>query len=535
MRSTRICLTAAMLAAILLLAANPAAAVNASVTSQATFTNPTGPGASTALRCGPGGPTCPFSPPSQIRWGDTSFSTRSGLGFTGVTNRMVTGSEQIAVGTLTHFNNATAAGTSIEGVMLNVSVTLATGGGSLVISVPVELEIDETSNQTPCTYPSATPCADAINIVSLGENLSSSEVIGDTGFTLTIDGFLRNGEIVTQFVSDENRTNSVQLFATIAQNARPVADAGADQTVEQNGALTPVTLDGTASTDADGDALTYSWSGPGLEAEVDGATPTVELPPGTHEITLTVSDGELTAADTVQVVVQDTTAPTITGARTPAANAHGWNNTDVTVTFECEDAGSGIASCSGDVTYDSEVVDQSVTGTAVDNAGHSSTATVSGINIDKTDPVITFGGNAGSYTVGDTINMTCTATDALSGIATADCPEVNATGSSFGPGVHTLEATATDRAGNTTTLATTFEVAMDYDGLCLLVGEYSDSTGVTNSLCAKLRSAEAAAGRGQAQAAANLVNAFKNEVSAQSGKAFTAAEAAELIALADTL
>ncbi|HEX4680507.1 MAG TPA: PKD domain-containing protein, partial [Gaiellaceae bacterium] len=41
----------------------------------------------------------------------------------------------------------------------------------------------------------------------------------------------------------------------------------------------------------------------------------------------------------------DKTAPTITHAASPAANDAGWNRTDVTVTFSCADALSGIAFC----------------------------------------------------------------------------------------------------------------------------------------------------------------------------------------------
>jgi len=48
----------------------------------------------------------------------------------------------------------------------------------------------------------------------------------------------------------------------------------------------------------------------------------------------------------------------------------GWNNSNVTVTFTCSDASSGIASCSGPVTVANEGANQSVTGHAVDNAGN---------------------------------------------------------------------------------------------------------------------------------------------------------------------
>ena len=41
----------------------------------------------------------------------------------------------------------------------------------------------------------------------------------------------------------------------------------------------------------------------------------------------------------------DKTPPTLTSASDPAPNINGWNNTDVTVSFECLDATSGIAIC----------------------------------------------------------------------------------------------------------------------------------------------------------------------------------------------
>src|SRR2546422_186641 len=42
-------------------------------------------------------------------------------------------------------------------------------------------------------------------------------------------------------------------------NAPPTADAGSDQTLGCAGATTQVTLNGSASSDANGDSLTYSW------------------------------------------------------------------------------------------------------------------------------------------------------------------------------------------------------------------------------------------------------------------------------------
>lgn len=534
MKLSRIGLSALLTVALLLMMAFPASAVTAAVTSRGTFSGATGDGAAGVTICGPQ-PSCSSQPASQIRWGQPTGSQRSGLGFAGTANQTISSSDPFAVGTLIHFNSGTVSGTGIDGVVLTVDVTVTTSAGSFGLSVPVQLQIDETPNQSPCAHPSDTPCADAINIVSLGENLSATEVLGDTSFTLTVSGFMRAGQLVTQFVSQENRTNSVQLFATLEQNNRPAADAGADRTVEQTGSSTSVTLDGSGSSDPDGDDLTYTWSGPALSAEATGHNPTVGLPAGTHEIVLTVSDGVLSDTDTVQIVVQDTVAPGIAGSRMPAANGDGWNNSEVTVTFECTDAGSGIASCTPDSTLSAEGTGQSVTGQAVDNAGNSASAVVGGINIDKTAPTVTFSGNAGSYSIGQTVQITCSATDALSGLASATCPEVSGAAIDLGPGTHTLEATATDRAGNTTVETATFEITVTYDGLCELARSYSGNPGVANSLCAKLASAQASAERGQTDSAAGMIAAFKNEVAAQSGKALTAQQAATLSSLADTL
>src|SRR5262249_14822696 len=81
---------------------------------------------------------------------------------------------------------------------------------------------------------------------------------------------------------------------------------------------------------------------------------------------------------------------TIIPVRTPAPNANGWNNTNVTVSFQCSDALSGLASGSppAPTILSTEGANQSVSGACRDIAGNVASATVSGINIDKTPPSV---------------------------------------------------------------------------------------------------------------------------------------------------
>ena len=65
--------------------------------------------------------------------------------------------------------------------------------------------------------------------------------------------------VATLVVNDgklDSKPASVEVMASI-QNSAPVADAGADQNAATGNA---VRLDGRASSDADGDTLSYRWS-----------------------------------------------------------------------------------------------------------------------------------------------------------------------------------------------------------------------------------------------------------------------------------
>ncbi|OHB56079.1 MAG: hypothetical protein A2Y07_03170 [Planctomycetes bacterium GWF2_50_10] len=88
-------------------------------------------------------------------------------------------------------------------------------------------------------------------------------------------------------------------------NTAPTASAGPDQLVYAgiNG-MAAVTLDGSASNDPQNDELEYIWAVDGQVCEANGVKPTLNLPAGTHTITLVVNDGEFDSqADEVIVEV----------------------------------------------------------------------------------------------------------------------------------------------------------------------------------------------------------------------------------------
>lgn len=121
-------------------------------------------------------------------------------------------------------------------------------------------------------------------------------------------------------VSDGSASSSASVNITAAAaNVAPVAQAGSSRTV-LTGSL--VTLNGSASSDTNGDALSYSWSllskPSGSTASLSSAqTATPAFTPdlaGTYVAQLIVSDGLLSATATVNItaVVPDSTAPIAT-------------------------------------------------------------------------------------------------------------------------------------------------------------------------------------------------------------------------------
>ena len=169
-----------------------------------------------------------------------------------------------------------------------------------------------------------------------------------------------------------------------------------------------------------------------------------------HKATSDHAGNPATPSFTVRI---DKSAPMISGSASPAANGAGWNNTEVTVSFTCVDVGpSGLKSCSGASTL-GEGADQSVTGSATDNADNSASAIVGPINVDTTPPVISasrtapnvYGWNNGPVTVTFACDDGSGADD--SGVASLTAPQtIDANG------IHSVSGTCTDLASNSASL-----------------------------------------------------------------------------------
>jgi hypothetical protein len=147
----------------------------------------------------------------------------------------------------------------------------------------------------------------------------------------------------------------------------------------------------------------------------------------------------------------DRTPPVITLGNRPAANANGWNNSDVTITWNCADQLSGPRQPTVSRTLSTDGANQSVTGTCIDVAGNTASASVT-VNLDKTAPQITGQPTpavpAGGWYNGP-VSVAFTCTDALSGIASGS-PQGNTTLTADTAGA-SVNGTCTDQAGNTAT------------------------------------------------------------------------------------
>jgi hypothetical protein len=254
---------------------------------------------------------------------------------------------------------------------------------------------------------------------------------GAGGFAAALDFGGAGG--LSLAIADLNRdgkpdvvTSGAQVLLNSANASAPDAAAGPDQSVSQ---ADTVTLDGSGSIDPDGDPLVYEWRNGGTLLGTT-AVINVNMPVGTHTLTLTVSDGTFTASDTMQLTVSNLSPVAVDDVATTQ------ENTPVTIAVRANDSDPGS---------------DPLTITDVTQGAHGAVVNNGGVDVTYTPAGGYFGPDSFTYTISDglltavaTVNVTVLAGPRTLSIANSSVLEGNAGPVSAGLSV-TLSA-ATDVA-----------------------------------------------------------------------------------------
>ncbi|HET7694175.1 MAG TPA: PKD domain-containing protein [Vicinamibacterales bacterium] len=208
---------------------------------------------------------------------------------------------------------------------------------------------------------------------------------------------------------------------------------------------------------------------------------------GAHKVHAETIDraGNQAAID-VDVAI-DVVPPVVAAAATPPANAAGWHRTPVTVTFQCSDAGSGVAECPAPRLVDSDGAGQIVSGTAADKSGNTATASLT-INLDRGAPALSVSSPAdGAIVAVAAQRITGSAIDTLSGLQSITCAGTAASlgqagftcDVSLAAGPNALAIVATDKAGNSVTQTLHITLSGNHPPTAGPGGPYKGQTGQT--------------------------------------------------------
>lgn len=293
-------------------------------------------------------------------------------------------------------------------------------------------------------------------------------------------------------------------------NVPPVADAGGPYTATVG---TPVNLDGSGSTDANGDTLTFTWEFTSVPAgsaltlgtgsiTQDGTAAASFTPDrnGSYDVQVTVDDGK-GGIDTALVTISTTNNPPVADANVGAPYS-GQNGALVTLTGSGSDpdgdlisayswtltarpAGSSATLTTPTSASTSFTIDVSGTYQATlvvtDEFGLDSAASTASISTSNTLPVASFVGAPYTASIGNVVNIQATASDpdipgslgqslsysfsftsvpttpVASALTTADIVQDGSAFASFTPdvaGIYTVQVIANDTVGNSAPVTT---------------------------------------------------------------------------------
>jgi uncharacterized delta-60 repeat protein len=232
---------------------------------------------------------------------------------------------------------------------------------------------------------------------SFGNNGRSTQVL--SGFISAL-ALQPDGRIIATggYFDGNTRTYdfSVGRFDVVTTNRPPVANAGPDRDAECSGNPTTVSLNGSGSSDPDNDTLTYEWR-EGTTWLGNGALLSARFAPGSHNVTLIVTDPSGAASqDTVVVRILDTSPPSISAPSavtvSPGSSCNAYVSDATLGSATATDACSGAA-----VTVTRTGVPANnlfpigttiITYTATDATGNSSHATQQVTVVDNSAPSI---------------------------------------------------------------------------------------------------------------------------------------------------
>ena len=220
----------------------------------------------------------------------------------------------------------------------NVSPTANAGADQTV------LDADNSGSEEVTLDGSASTDSDG-NIVNYVWTENGSEIA--TGVSPVFDFAVGSHTITLTVTDDDGATGNDEVIVVVNSpaNQSPTANAGADQTVvdTDGSGSEEITLDGSASTDTDGTIVTYAWTQDGTQIAT-GVNPTITLPTGNQNITLTVTDDN-GATDTDEVTITINTPAN----ESPVANA----GADQTVT-DTDNSGSEEVTLNGSASADND-------------------------------------------------------------------------------------------------------------------------------------------------------------------------------------
>lgn len=224
--------------------------------------------------------------------------------------------------------------------------------------------------------------------------------------------------------------------------AQPCTDAPAG-TYVATGWATSATPCAAGSYSADSGAVACDQAPVDTYVSAQGATAATPCPDGTTTNGLTGQTACVPIPPTITLQSID-----------PAANAAGWNNGPVTVTWSCTNSQTATVTA----VLSSDGANQSATGTCIGAIDSSLTAsdTQTGISIDQTAPTLAPSVSPDPVALNGSATASPNASDSGSGLASASCDPVDT--SAYGD--FTVSCSATDKAGNTATATASYEVAV---------------------------------------------------------------------------